>query len=61
MLEPTYKQEFSIKADMLKLDETQIPQWDTIDIMAELATIKDKVNSPSSVPKKRGEVCLMLM
>lgn len=37
---------------MLKLDERQIPQQDTIDIMAELATIKDKVRSPSSVPKK---------
>jgi hypothetical protein len=46
---------------MLKLDERQIPQGDTIDIMAELATIKDEVSSPSSVPKRRGEVCLMLM
>ena len=52
MLEPTYEQEFSIKADMLKLDERQIPQQDTIDIMAELAMVKDKVPSPSSVPKK---------
>ena len=42
----------SIKADMLKLDERQIPQRDTIDIMAELAMVKDKVPSPSSVPKK---------
>jgi hypothetical protein len=44
----------------LKLDASQIPQWDTIDIMAELATIKDKVSSPSLVAKK-GWVYLMLM
>lgn len=45
ILEPTFKKGFEIKANLLKVDEKQIPRGDTIDIMAELAKIKDKVSS----------------